>query len=61
MRLVARIIVLRALIAGDIPNFNIEYILRGRVVLPTPEVKKAMMKSSKLKVNARSMPENNGA
>ena len=49
-------IVETALISGVTPSLTIEYIFIGRVVDPGPEVKLAITKSSRDKVNDKSHP-----
>ena len=51
-----RVIVEMAFISGVTPNLIIEYTFKGNVVDPTPEVKKAIIKSSQEIVNAKSAP-----
>ncbi len=46
-----------ALISGVTPSLTIEYILIGSVVEPGPEVKLAITRSSRDKVNANSQPD----
>ena len=45
-----------AFISGEIPNRIIEYILTGKVSLPTPEEKNVIRKSSNERVNESSAP-----
>jgi hypothetical protein len=53
----SNIIVHNALISGDNPNFNIEKILIGKVVLSEPDTKKFIITSSKDNANASIAPE----
>ena len=46
-----------ALMSGDTPSFTFEKISIGKVVLPGPETKLAITRSSSESVNASNQPE----